>query len=161
MWSSTLLFLLLLIRYSNIHPNLKVCRQLRDWCLPPWDCFRYLRSWIQLDLHMRTLSLLQARAQMSLTRDPQMRAPKTCSTISLLANHPWPWHCISWWGWGACTRCPCPTPHHLSIFNSRMRLQWYHLTACIRLLLVELHRLSYENLYFLDHPLKPDTSFLL
>ncbi len=153
MWSSTLLFLLLLIRYSNFHIPLKVCRQLRDWCLPPRDCHCYLRSWIHHGLNLISHSFLQARAHLYITRNSQMRALVLSNSISLLPNYPWPWHCISWWGWGACTRCPyMATPNHCSILDSRMRLQWHHLIACIRLLLVELHRVYHENLYLFDNP---------
>jgi len=151
MWSSTLLFLLLLIRYGKKDHCHKVCRQLRDWCLPPWDHFRYLRSWIQVHLQVISHSLLQARAHLSITRHPQMRAHMTSDRISLHSYDPWPWHCISWWGWGVCTRCPSISPNR-SILDSRMRLQWHHLTAYIRLLLVELHRVYHENPYLADHP---------
>ena len=99
-----------------------------------------------------SLYLLQARADLSLNRPTQMTAPLTCHRISLQSRDPWPWHSISWWGWGACTRCPSPAPTHFSIFASQMRLKWHHFIACIRLLLVELHRVSNENPKLSDHP---------
>ena len=141
-----------------------------EFCHQWGDGYRqgYLRSWILLDLHLRTHSLLQARAHLSITRHNQMRAPLTRYRVSLHSNHPWPWHCISWWGWGACTRCPSPSRLHLSIwaclhcpykkyaticsiFDSRMRLCIYLWWFWLELLSAEFHQIDCGSHMLLSH----------
>jgi len=94
------------------------CHQWGDGCRQG-----YLRSWIHHNLQLISHSLLQARATLSIILHTQMTAQMTRTTLSLHSHYPWPWHCISCWGWGACTRCPSPNSTTLfSILRSWMRL---------------------------------------
>ena len=136
----------LLRRDRRIPNTCELCHQWGDGCRQG-----YLRSWIHHDPHMISHSLLQARANLSITRNFQMRAPMTGDTISLPILYSWPWHCINWWGWGACTRCPYQSSYHCSILDSRMRLLCSCYLICRRSQLRQDHRPSCGNLLPSNH----------